>query len=60
MKRFVAKLQSPDGHSVEYAADARNKTSARKKIAEQFRLDNPPRCGFYPFSKQIFTWVEYE
>ncbi len=55
---FYADLVMPDGYREGYAIEARNKTEARKRIAELYRRDTPPKsAGFYSFSQGRIVWT---
>lgn len=59
MQQFTAKLIAPNGYSGEYTVWARNKTEARKKIAEAYRNDTGPvSAGFYSFGAQKLIWLD--
>jgi hypothetical protein len=58
-KMFCANLIMPNGYRNGYSVSARNKTEARKRIAELYREDNGPKsAGFYSFAQGRLFWIE--
>jgi hypothetical protein len=58
---FTALLVSPSGDRDEYTVTAKNKTEAKKRIAEIYRRNTPGwRNGFYSFSAHKFIWMRGE
>ena len=58
-KTFYANLIMPNGYREDYAVSARNKTEARKRIADLYRADAGPKsAGFYSFSQGRLIWIE--
>jgi hypothetical protein len=58
-RMFYANLIMPNGYRNSYSVSARNKTEARKRIAELYREDNGPKsAGFYSFAQGRLVWID--
>lgn len=58
-RMFCANLIMPNGYRNSYSVTARNKTEARKRIAELYREDNGPKsAGFYSFAQGRLVWID--
>lgn len=59
MAYFTATLTDPSGFTDTYRGiAAKNKTEARKIIAQIYRRDTPPKsAGFYTFDQNRLAWI---